>query len=163
MEKRFEYDINPQNTKDFDRMSNKYNTNSRNYPEIPVTATTPHQKRSFINTSLQEERDRQNVSIQEGFFNGPTRNEEKYERGRVSSASGLKRNVDKVPLPGRSGKSQYAVDENYRQTKKVYFGGDDSYNRDFEMGNPRSEQGTKYGNKTEELKKHRAGEDHRGR
>jgi hypothetical protein len=101
IEKRFEYDINPQAPHELERHPQKYPT--RNYPEYPTMTTTPVNKRSLPNTTTLD--DRHNASTNHDLY--PPRNDDKFERARANSTSGIKRNPERPPV-NKSTKNQFA-------------------------------------------------------
>lgn len=75
---------------------------------------------------MHEDRDRNNFPIHDNSYQGGARNEERYEpRGRISSETIIKRSTERSANAPRN-KNQYA-EEPFKQTKKVYFGGDEGY------------------------------------
>ena len=123
-EKRFEYDIGPPPT-DSDQYSYKY-TNPRPASEYPVSSTTPINRRVTPSQTIMDGKDRHHISVQDpqSYYDQPE--EKGQSRGRRNSASGLKRSFEK----GVTRNDRTYDNENLKQTKKVYFGGDDLFSRD---------------------------------
>ena len=138
-DKRFEYDISPHANEDVDRYgaSHLYLGGQHHKADYPISATTPLNRRSSVNHSF-DSRERHHISTQEPNHYYDSLEERQVPRGRGNSASGFKRSVEKPS--GRHDKSLISQ-ENFKQTKKVYFGSTDPFEpqgKSYERKNNRS-------------------------
>lgn len=95
-EKRFEYDIGSHPHDDLDRYEYKY-TNYRNNSDYPISATTPINRRSSLNQSSLEQRDRLHISTQDPILFQDNLDDRQGTRTRGNSTSGFKKSIEKHP------------------------------------------------------------------
>jgi hypothetical protein len=95
-EKRFEYDIGSHPHEEADRYEYKY-ANYRNNPDNPISATTPINRRSSLNHSSLEQRERLHISTQDPILFQDNVDDRQGMRSRGNSTSGFKKSMEKLP------------------------------------------------------------------
>jgi len=143
-EKRYSYNIDSMPPTEFDSLSNKHN-----YRNQGIIDTSPINRKTSLNATMVDDRHRHyniNNSLVDRSHLMSQNQEEMEYRQRANSAAGFKKNNNRASITNKMNKN--GIEEQYKQTKKVYLANEDGFGREFDVINMPRETDSKQRGRT---------------